>query len=541
MTHIFISYSRQDQEFAGRVAADLAKLGADIWIDLEDIPIGVKWSTAIQQGLKSSEMMIVIISPASMGSTNVEDEWQYFLDQKKPLIPVLWKPAEVHFQLSRIEYIDFHTQNYGIALRQLHSALRLKGAQLDPISEHDKQFTIPPEQPRLAVRAPIADLAHEHSPQPAPTEAAQPPAPAAPGAARGASRSLIVGGIALVVVLIAIGLILASRGGAPVPTATRATQPATSVALAQQSATAPATSTTVPTAQATSTLAPTSTTAPTVASTSTVAPTVPPTLAPTQAATSALVAGSTRTDSKGVSQVWVPSGCFQMGANQGRDKDARPDEEPQHQVCLTHGYWLDQYEVTNDAYLKFIEDDGYKTKKNWSDEGWAWLQANRLTGPSVCTGFTDAQQPQVCITWYEADAYARWRGGRLPTEAEWEYAARGPNSLIYPWGPSYQPGQANINSDGTKPVGTVKTDVSWVGAYDLAGNVFEWTHDWYDANYYKQRLQDNPIGPASGRSYVARGGSWKSIPSASRASARNSFGADYRAFTLGFRIVSAAG
>jgi formylglycine-generating enzyme required for sulfatase activity len=83
--------------------------------------------------------------------------------------------------------------------------------------------------------------------------------------------------------------------------------------------------------------------------------------------------------------------------------------------------------------------------------------------------------------------------------------------------------------------------VSWVGAYDLTGNVFEWTHDWYDANYYKQRLQDNPIGPASGRSYAARGGSWKSIPSASRASARNSFGADYRAFTLGLRVVSAAG
>src|SRR5262249_50803695 len=130
MTRLFISYSRQDEEFARRLATDLHEFGAEVWIDLDDIPVGMKWSTAIQQGLKDAEIMIVIISPSSMASRNVEDEWQYFRDHEKPLLPVLFLPAEVHFQLSRIEYIDFHNQHYETALRQLHSELRHKGAKL---------------------------------------------------------------------------------------------------------------------------------------------------------------------------------------------------------------------------------------------------------------------------------------------------------------------------------------------------------------------------------------------------------------------------
>src|SRR6266566_6042748 len=108
MTRLFISYSRQDEEFVRKLATDLDQLGAEVWIDLDDIPAGMKWSTAIAQGLKEAEIMIVVISPTSMTSRNVEDEWQYFRDHDKPLMPVLWLPAEVHFQLSRIEFIDFH-------------------------------------------------------------------------------------------------------------------------------------------------------------------------------------------------------------------------------------------------------------------------------------------------------------------------------------------------------------------------------------------------------------------------------------------------
>lgn len=147
MARLFISYSRKDEEFARRLAQSLSELGADVWIDVEDIPAGMKWSSAIQQGLDICEALIVIISPDSMVSNNVEDEWQYYFDQKKPVIPILYRPAKVHFQLSRIQYINFHTQDYGLALRQLHSELRRQGVNLNPIPSAPVTVPLPPQKP----------------------------------------------------------------------------------------------------------------------------------------------------------------------------------------------------------------------------------------------------------------------------------------------------------------------------------------------------------------------------------------------------------
>ncbi len=133
MARIFLSYSRTDEAFARQLATSLSELGADVWIDLEDIPVGMKWSRAIQEGLDVSDVLLVIISPESMASHNVEDEWQYYLDQKKPVIPLLLKPTKLHFQLSRIQYISFERQSYDKALRQLHTELGRKGVHLDPL------------------------------------------------------------------------------------------------------------------------------------------------------------------------------------------------------------------------------------------------------------------------------------------------------------------------------------------------------------------------------------------------------------------------
>jgi hypothetical protein len=130
-THLFISYSRKDGEFARRLALSLSDSGADIWLDVEDIPAGVKWSTAVQQGLLQADVMLVIISPDSMKSKNVEDEWQYFLDMNKPIIPVLWKPTALHFQLSRVQYVDFHSNTYNVALFQLLTEIRHFGCQIN--------------------------------------------------------------------------------------------------------------------------------------------------------------------------------------------------------------------------------------------------------------------------------------------------------------------------------------------------------------------------------------------------------------------------
>ncbi len=155
MARIFISYSRKDETFARQLAADLDRLGADIWIDVDDIPAGMKWSTAIQQGLDACEVMIVIISPDSMASVNVEDEWQSYLDDGKPVVPVLWRPARVHFQLRRIQYMDFHTQNYTLAFAQLHFELRRQDIQLAPLSPTDPSVQIPAQEPLPAPPEPV--------------------------------------------------------------------------------------------------------------------------------------------------------------------------------------------------------------------------------------------------------------------------------------------------------------------------------------------------------------------------------------------------
>lgn len=152
MPRVFISYGRSDVEFVRRLGMDLSRLGADIWMDVEDIPAGIKWSSAIQEGLKTSEVMLVVISPASMASRNVEDEWQYFLDQNKPVIPVLWLPADIHFQLNRIQHINFNKLDYYTALEQLRTELGRQGFQLKRL---DTLFPpggqTPPRQPTAPV------------------------------------------------------------------------------------------------------------------------------------------------------------------------------------------------------------------------------------------------------------------------------------------------------------------------------------------------------------------------------------------------------
>jgi hypothetical protein len=126
---VFISYSRENVEFARKLAKSLSEAGAKVWIDVENIPAGMNWSSAIQEGLNICESMILIISPASMASRNVENEWQYFLDQGKRLIPVLLKPVQSpHFQLSRIQHIDFYNHPYETALEKLALELEFQKA-----------------------------------------------------------------------------------------------------------------------------------------------------------------------------------------------------------------------------------------------------------------------------------------------------------------------------------------------------------------------------------------------------------------------------
>jgi formylglycine-generating enzyme required for sulfatase activity len=204
----------------------------------------------------------------------------------------------------------------------------------------------------------------------------------------------------------------------------------------------------------------------------------------------------------------VPAGCFQMGAVAGNG-----DERPVHEVCIDEPFWIDVYEVTNEQY-----------------------------GSTGCADFSpDPRQPRNCVSWEDARAHCEARGGRLPTEAEWEYAARGPDELVYPWGDDFNENNAiwGYNS-GRHPAeaGSTPQGVSWTGVHDLSGNVWEWVGDWYSETYYATLGESvvNPQGPGGGTIHVRRGGSFEfDEADALRASFRAGVTPAFEAVDDGFR------
>ncbi|MFL5643647.1 MAG: formylglycine-generating enzyme family protein [Chloroflexota bacterium] len=289
------------------------------------------------------------------------------------------------------------------------------------------------------------------------------------------------------------------------------------------------------------------TAASTVAST---APSLAPSLAPTPVPSDGSAPGDKRTDASGIAQVWVPAGTFTMGTDAKAIaalekqnpppwvKIEFPSEIPAHEVTLSKGYWIDATEVSNAAFGAFVDAGGYTNQALWSDDGWAWLgtkDAARL--PVHCNGDVP-EQPRMCVTWYEAEAYARWRGGRLPTEAEWEYAARGPKSSVYPYGDTFDRDKGNVlDSVSPKPVGSYPAGASWVGALDMSGNAMEWVSDWL-ADHVAGAITD-PSGPATGEKKVEKGGWWGSNEFVARSAYRHyedppTYGDKH----IGFRVAS---
>jgi len=271
-----------------------------------------------------------------------------------------------------------------------------------------------------------------------------------------------------------------------------------------------------------------------------------------------------RVETHGITQVWVPAGCFKMGSDPTKDPNATyiqqqtvHSEQPAHRVCLTHGYWIDKYDVTNAAFDGFVKADGYSTDAYWSEDGLRWKQTNNVNGPQAnCTSISSApQQPRVCVSYYEAQAYANWRTQtdkdgllyRLPTESEWEYAARGPLNWIYPWGNTFDSNKANTFETGphkTTNVGSYPAGIAWVGAQDMVGNVSQWIADWYDESYYQNSPTNDPVGPSIGDYRVLRGGSWYTLQGDARSASRDKMWPAvpliYGNSAVGFRLVGIA-
>jgi len=219
----------------------------------------------------------------------------------------------------------------------------------------------------------------------------------------------------------------------------------------------------------------------------------------------------------GAEMVFVPEGTIMMGDTHG---DGDPDEKPTHQVTLS-AFWIDRTEVTNAQFAVFVQA-GNSAQGDWQ---------KYAKGKD--------QHPVVNVTWHDALAYCRWARKRLPTEAEWEYAARGTDGRKYPWGNTWEDTQArfsgNRGNETTAPVGSYPTGASPFGVLDLAGNVWEWVQDWFGP--YPGGAVRNPTGPSNGAWRLIRGGSWNLVPGVLRSSNRAWFVPEYRSISLGFRCV----
>lgn len=233
------------------------------------------------------------------------------------------------------------------------------------------------------------------------------------------------------------------------------------------------------------------------------------------------------------SVVCVPAGEFIMGSDKG-DSDGRPQR-----LIYLDGFEIDRYEVTNIQYARFLIATDREPPNNWPGR-YLHLIPHELPewhGTAYPSG--QGMHPVVAVSWRDADDYCNWSGKRLPTEAEWEKAARGTDGRAFPWGDAWGSEIANTRMSGvgfTQPVGSYPAGASPYGALDMAGNVWEWVADLYDREYYSYAPARNPQGPTDGwGERILRGGAWDSWPAQARTSYRNAthfFGPNLR---VGFR------
>ncbi|HDN80997.1 MAG TPA: formylglycine-generating enzyme family protein [Chloroflexi bacterium] len=227
---------------------------------------------------------------------------------------------------------------------------------------------------------------------------------------------------------------------------------------------------------------------------------------------------------------YIPAGAFIMG-----DETGRPDERPVHIVYL-EGFHIDRYEVTVEEYARFLNAIG----SLWGCDGHLCADVKSENPQSHILIKDGLYQPEpgyerhpiTWVSWFGADAYCRFYGKRLPTEAEWEKAARGTDGRLYPWGDIFSPDRANADGvlSGTVPVGSYPEGLSPYGLHDMAGNVWEWVADWYEpypGSGYRS--------PFFGKYKVVRGGSWNHPAADARCSARDFAHPARRIGVVGFR------
>jgi formylglycine-generating enzyme required for sulfatase activity len=236
--------------------------------------------------------------------------------------------------------------------------------------------------------------------------------------------------------------------------------------------------------------------------------------------------------------VWVPAGTFLMGSNPDHVQQAtewcncgkrRFEAELYMRDVQISAFYIDKYEVTNRQFQAFANATGYQTDAEKKNEARTWR-----------TEFTAGKEghPAVWMSWNDANAYCKWAGKRLPTEAEWEKAARGTDARLWPWGNNWDNKRLNMSDGGRKTttqVGSFADGASPYGALDMAGNVWEWVNDWYGFGYYQSGENTDPQGPEGGEDRVLRGGGYNNGIHEVRTATRHKGGASGYAPDHGFR------
>jgi len=488
-SQVFMSYSRRDDVVMRRIAMFLRKQGIKVWVDNEKLVPGTPiWEEEIEKAVKDASAVVVVLSPDSKGSEWVRREISLADQYRKRVFPVLVRgneEASITLRLINRQFVDLRG-NENAGLSSLKTALSAYLKELSAQEEKEKQEVA--EKAGLEIKEKIeTEKVGREAMELASRRKAE--RKEAFKAMQNVLPKLKI--LALVLFVLFIGYLLWQGVGAlrPLNSSPNPTQAEVSLATAEE---------TVPTQAV---IDPAFTPIP---STEIIIPM--PTI---------VGIGSTMLGLDSATLVYVPEGEFTMGGDADDalaecqkfrtdcERNAFIDEEPPHSVNLD-SFWIDQTEVTNAMYEKCVA-------------------AGKCNPPNNIDFFSNssyANHPVVYVNWNQANAYCDYAGRRLPTEAEWEKAAswedENQTKRLYPWGNSIDCSFGNFNdkqngnfcAGDTTTVKSYESGKSFYGAYDMAGNVWEWVDDWYGEIYYLASPLQNPLGPDSGTLRVLRGGSW---------------------------------
>lgn len=532
---VFISYRRADVYTALAVYQDLTSKGYDVFFDYTSISSG-DFEQIILSNIRARAHFVLILTPTALDRCNEPGDWlrreiENAIDEERNIVPLFFKgfkfgtPAATEkltgklANLGRYNGLNVHEDYFRAAMDRLSEQFLDVPLEtvLHPVStevrkavkkeqiavnnallqrwEEIKEILKPAEENLVAQGQTLIETVMESS---------------ASGTLRsdGTQRTNlrfygIGAGILLIVALGIAGINAWINGGNEViPTMTN--QVVSNTTTANSSLTSPVDTATFEIETPTPTEEPTLTITP----------------SPTLGISSTMISPKDN-----MILVYIPAGKFRMGF-QGQESD----EKPIHAVDLDV-FWIDQTEVTNAMYALCVNEGDCNRPGSFGSR----------THPSYYGNPEFDEYPVIYVSWEDADNYCKWASRTLPTESQWEKAARGTDQRSYPWGEQIDCSRANY-FDGNKfcvgdtsPVKSYESGKSYYGLYDMAGNVWEWVADWYDEDYYDIPPTPNPLGPSTGIYRVARGGSWSDTDFLARSSNRGSYSPKGKVENRGFR------